>query len=102
MIPTPTDAICWSSTAPPLTTITPWSNDAPVTAAPRPAVNVGGRSPGYTRYVAVAPLVDGSCCPALSQAQAVTLYVPCAARFTGSVHVVLVAPGAAIVANSVL
>jgi hypothetical protein len=46
MMPTSTRAICWSSVARPLTTMTPWSNDAPVTGAPRPGSNVGGRSPG--------------------------------------------------------
>ena len=60
--------MAWSSSSRPLMKMRESVNAVPSVGASRFSVTVGARSPGYTRYRAVAPVVDGSCWPAVSKA----------------------------------
>ena len=66
LIATEACAICWSSSTRPLMKILPSVKTVPSVGASRFSVTVGGRSPGYAGYRAVAPVVEGSCCPDVS------------------------------------
>ena len=72
MIATCTEAICWSSSNRPELTMFGCVNTEPSDGWNKLSVDTGGRSPGNTRYRAVAPDVEVSCWPAVSKAYAVT------------------------------
>ena len=93
--------MAWSSSARPLTRIRASVKAVPSVGENSVSLSPGSRSPGYTRYRAVAPAVEVSCWPAVSTANAVTANSPLVGRSTPSVQVVLVAPGEARLASRV-